>query len=292
MMTKVCVVPYRQRLHLRPSRLLLKDMQWPLGLPEGLDRETLGDLTEADHILVPPGMTVMLCPSLGTRAKVSVLFMEPRAIHGKYMDWLRFLHPRFHRVLTSDAILLQTLPNAVLFPVGGSWVSDQAAADLSKHKMCSLIASEKAKQPGHKLRHTVVAWIRETGQDVEIMGRGYRPFAEKVEGLASFRYSIVIENSREPNYFTEKLIDAMLCSTIPIYWGCPNIGDFFDTNGMLLCQSLGDIQEAVQRMSLEDFQARQSSSTANRARAMSYSTLYERAARTLLEADESRGLSV
>jgi hypothetical protein len=285
MMTRVGVLPYRQKLGIRPSRLLLKDIEWPLGLPEGLGRQTLGDLTEADHLLIPPRKTVMLWPSLGTRAKVSLFFMEPRAIHGKYMAWLRVFHRKLHRILTSEAQLLRTLPNAVLFPVGGSWVTGWGSIDLTKHRMCSLIASKKAKQTGHKMRHEVAKWIRETEKDVEIMGRGYRPFAEKAEGLAPFRYSIVIENSRESNYFTEKLIDAMLCGTIPIYWGCPNIGEFFDTNGIILCQSLGDIQAAVQRLSLADFDARQSAASANRVRAVSYSTIYERAARTVLEAD-------
>jgi hypothetical protein len=286
-MTRVCVLPYRQKLGLRPSRLLLKNMEWPLGRPDGLDDQTLGDLTEDDHLLVPARKAVMLRPKLGTRAKVSVFFMEPRAIHGKYMAWLLVFHRGFHRILTGDAQLLQSLPNAVLFPLGGSWVTDWASVDTTKHRMCSLIASEKAKQTGHKLRHAVVAWVRATGQDVEIMGRGYRPFAEKAEGLAPFRYSIVIENSREPNYFTEKLIDAMLCNTIPIYWGCPNIGEFFDTSGMILCQSLGDIQAAVQRLSPEDFQARQAAAVENRARAAAFATIQERAARTVLEADRA-----
>jgi hypothetical protein len=43
----------------------------------------------------------------------------------------------------------------------------------------------------------------------------------------------VIENDRAPNYFTEKLIDCFALGTIPIYWGCPNIGDFFDARGII-----------------------------------------------------------
>jgi hypothetical protein len=43
-------------------------------------------------------------------------------------------------------------------------------------------------------------------------------------------YSIVVESSSEPNYFTEKLIDCLVTKTIPIYWGCPNISEYFDTS--------------------------------------------------------------
>jgi hypothetical protein len=43
-------------------------------------------------------------------------------------------------------------------------------------------------------------------------------------------YSVAVESSSETNYFTEKLIDCLITKTIPIYWGCPNISDFFDTS--------------------------------------------------------------
>jgi len=34
--------------------------------------------------------------------------------------------------------------------------------------------------------------------------------------LTPYRYSVVIENVREPGYFSEKLVDALLCGTVPI----------------------------------------------------------------------------
>jgi hypothetical protein len=48
----------------------------------------------------------------------------------------------------------------------------------------------------------------------------------KWDGLKDYRYSLAVENSRGPNYFSEKICDALLCWTMPIYWGCTNIGDF------------------------------------------------------------------
>ena len=50
---------------------------------------------------------------------------------------------------------------------------------------------------------------------------------KKEDGLKSYKYSIIIENSSEVNYFTEKLIDACLLETVPIYWGAPNISEYF-----------------------------------------------------------------
>jgi hypothetical protein len=39
-----------------------------------------------------------------------------------------------------------------------------------------------------------------------------------------------VESSSETEIFTERLIDCLVTKTIPIYWGCPNISDFFDTS--------------------------------------------------------------
>lgn len=49
----------------------------------------------------------------------------------------------------------------------------------------------------------------------------------KYDGLIDYRYSLCIENCSIKNYFTEKITDSILCWTIPIYYGCTNIQDYF-----------------------------------------------------------------
>lgn len=281
---KVCVLPYKQRLGSKPSRLRLTDLHWPLGVPEGIGAQTLADLSADDHLLTPPHTTLFFRPSFGTRARISVMLLEPRAVHYKLMALIRVFNRRFYRILTADNYLLAQCPNAAFFPIAGSWVPDWPNIDLRKYAMCSLIASGKTKQPGHKLRHVIAGWCRETGQDVDIMGRGYKPFAEKSDGLAPYRYSIVIENAREQNYFTEKLIDALLCNTVPIYWGCPNIGDFLDTDAMMICDNISDLQRMIGQMSEADYTARLPALHRARAVAASkYMDFYVRAAQTVLD---------
>ena len=43
----------------------------------------------------------------------------------------------------------------------------------------------------------------------------------------NYKFSIVIENSRNINYFSEKLIIPLLCGCTPLYLGCPNIEQYF-----------------------------------------------------------------
>ena len=41
-------------------------------------------------------------------------------------------------------------------------------------------------------------------------------------------FSIVVENKKLPNYFTEKVVDCFLAHTFPLYHGCSNFKEFFD----------------------------------------------------------------
>lgn len=249
----VAVMPYGVKLGARPARLSLDLLDWPLGRPDRLRGagRTIADLAPFDHLVVFPTTSLHLRPSLGTRALVSVVLLEPEAIHGKHMRLLRLSHRRFHRVLTSNEALLAAIPNGVMFPLGWTWVPDWAERRHVKTRMCSLIASAKRDLEGHKLRHSMAEWVMNDGLEVDVMGRGYQPFEDKHEGLSPYRFSIVIENVRERNYFTEKLVDAVLCQTVPIYWGCPNLGDFMDTSGMILCTTEDEMRKAVRDLSEE-----------------------------------------
>lgn len=51
--------------------------------------------------------------------------------------------------------------------------------------------------------------------------------------LEYYMFSIIIENNSVDNYFTEKLLNCFAVGTVPIYLGCPNIGEFFNRNGII-----------------------------------------------------------
>ena len=282
-MTSVAILPADMKLGFRPAQIALDGLFWPLGQPEHLQGKTLGDLGTEDHLIVFPSDTLHLRPSYGTRAKVSLMILEPAAIHARHFKALRLTARRFHRILTIDQALLAAIPNGVFFPFGSTWVGIRPDLDLSKTKMCSLIASSKRSQEGHALRHTIADWTTAEGLDVDLLGGGYQPFVDKSDGLAPYRYSVVIENVREPNYFTEKLIDALLCQCVPIYWGCPNIGDFIDISGMIICNTQADIQSAIASMSPEDYTTRLPGILAAQDQTAHYADLYLRATHTVLD---------
>lgn len=277
----IAVIPYAERFPEGLSNLPLDRLDWPLGRPKRLVAGTVADMTAHDHLITYPKTSLYLAPKAKRRAQLSLMIVEPDVVHAKHLRLAKVFHRRFFRVLTKNRRLFASIPNARLFVFGSTFIPEPDRVETRKTRPASLIASAKRDWEGHRLRHLIVDHIRSSGLDVDIMGRGYRPFADKADGLAPYRYSVVIENTREPSYFTEKLVDALLCNTVPIYWGAPDIAEFFDVSGMILCQTAADIQAALTHMSEADYENRATAIAENRRRAIHYADLHGRAARAI-----------
>ena len=241
----IAILQYGKKLGARPWNISVDDLIWPLGLPLRLKGKRLIDLSSNDHLIIYPSKKILLLPYVGIRAKISVMISEPKILHGKNLLWLKYTYKRFHYVLTVYDDMINIIPNAKHFPFGSTWIPEWKYVDITKYKDMSIIVSEKRYFPGHILRHDLVRWLQNMEVNIDVVGRGYRPFEHKWEGLAPYYFSIIIENSLEKSYFTEKLIDAILCETVPIYLGCTNIDNYFDTKGMVICKNIDDVKTAV-----------------------------------------------
>lgn len=51
---------------------------------------------------------------------------------------------------------------------------------------------------------------------------------DKIDFLKKRRFTIAFENSSASGYTTEKIVDAMLAGSVPIYWGNPRVAEDFD----------------------------------------------------------------
>ena len=277
----IAVLPYGGRLGPALARQSLDDLNWPLGRPARLAKGVVGDLTAQDHLIVYPKTNMHYQLRWGTSAQVSMMVVEPEVIHRRHLKLLRWTHRRFYRVLSHNAALLADIPNGILHPFGTTWVPEHADLHIAKTADVSLIASSKRDTEGHLLRHAVVDAIKAQSLDVAILGRGYAPFEKKADGLAPYRFSVVIENMREPNYFTEKIVDALLCETVPIYWGCPNIAEFMDPGAMILCTSADEIMGALHGLDAARYQEMRPAVLRAKEQAAHWADLEGRAARAI-----------
>ena len=113
----------------------------------------------------------------------------------------------------------------------------------------SVISSTKRDLPMHKLRDDLATRLEElVTREVHVFGRGRKRYVQnKEDALLPYRYSVVIENARQPGFFTEKIMDAFLSWTVPVYFGCPDIESFFPPHSMVQINA-DDVPSAVRQI--------------------------------------------
>ena len=119
------------------------------------------------------------------------------------------------------------------------WYIERSYADLlqpiPKTRQLSAIVSGLSGLPRHRQRlnfalHVLpeVGGLDHFGRDLPSGSHVRGEVVDKADGLLPYRYTFNAENSLEPNYFTEKILDAILCECLCFYDGCPNLESFLD----------------------------------------------------------------
>ncbi len=97
-----------------------------------------------------------------------------------------------------------------------------ALAAPHKTKQISVICSNKALTPDHQQRLEFVQALRQSfGDSIDFLGRGFQPVEDKADAIWPYRYHIVLENDHTEHFMTEKIADAFLGWSYPIYFGGP-----------------------------------------------------------------------
>lgn len=177
--------------------------------------------------------------------------IEPIDIAPQNYKLIRKLSGNYKTVFTHEKTLLDLGEPYEFVPFGCCWINKKDHKIYSKNKLVSIIASKKLMTNGHKLRHDTINSIKDK---IDVFGRGWNPIDYKLDGLKDYRFSIVIENTKRDYWFTEKLIDCLVTGTIPIYYGCPSIGNFFNKKGFIIVDNLSDIKNAVNKLTPEQYE--------------------------------------
>ena len=128
----------------------------------------------------------------------------------------------------------------ISIPEVGMWYFDKNYEEISnlqpqpKNKKLSVVCSDLTILPGHKSRYAFVnKLIGHFKDQIDVYGRGFNNIKDKWDALYDYEYSIAIENNVQNNYFTEKISECFLTYTVPFYYGCPNISEFFNPNSLI-----------------------------------------------------------
>jgi hypothetical protein len=158
-------------------------------------------------------------------------------------DNLEECKKKFKYIFTHDKSLLNIDPNFFKYTLGSTrpWIMNKKL--YNKTKLCSFIVSNKKLTNGHNYRLSVLEKYKDK---VDFFGRGTSkelPWSiddngntesGKIIGLKDYMFSFVFENSNYETAMSEKVTDCFAVGTIPIFWGAPDIGDFYNIDGIIL----------------------------------------------------------
>lgn len=212
--------------------------------------------------------------------------LEPLEINNIRDNIINY-HKYFDKIYSYDEEVVHKCPNAEKWAFGSCWIhtdsngnlvdresdfGDFYRTDVKKFKV-SFIKSHKNELTGHQLRHHIPSLLNNRQFDI------YSPQSRidtKHSLFLDSMFHIVVENSQHKNYFTEKIIDCFISKTIPIYWGCPNIGEYFNTDGMILFENLEMLDKSLSSISPDFFNERLNIIEENYNRAKEYAFFYNR----------------
>lgn len=217
------------------------------------------DIEECDYWVILDSLTKTETTSC-RKENVILITGEPESVK-KYS---RFFINQFSKIITCHRYLKHD--NVTIFQQGLPWMAGakylikekkwdsdcfisyndfSGTVTTIKNKEISIIVSNKTFTPGHEQRIIFLTRLKEAlGDRMEIFGRGFNEIDDKYFGLIDFKYAIVLENSTINDYWTEKLSDAFLCGCYPVYYGCPNIHDYFP-KGSLAIIDIYDIEGSI-----------------------------------------------
>jgi len=196
---------------------------------------TFDPVTECDYLvsLNPPRVKVTgKCPP----NHKWLLTQEPPVDH---YEWHKNGFAPFDKVFTQHendgrAKHLIHEHGALPWHIGRSFDELVTLQPGNKIDQISTVTSNAYSRPGHKARYDLIQYLREEQFDLALFGKGIRWIDDKFDGIYPYKYSIAIENSFYPHYWTEKLSDCLLSWTMPVYAGCPNITDYFPEEALII----------------------------------------------------------
>lgn len=156
-------------------------------------------------------------------------------------------------ILTYDAELLRE-PGYLKYVKGGIWIPQEDWGLPRKTRFCSFLYGVKDAMPGHRLRHEAARMLRDAGGlGVDVYYEIGRTAEAKLRALRDYAYTIVIEADRQENLFSENLLDAVMLGCVPLYWGCPNIGEYLGAGGLVAWETLGDLERLLRNLGMDSY---------------------------------------
>lgn len=117
---------------------------------------------------------------------------------------------------------------------------------LLNRKFCSFIVSNaKYSDPIRIKFFEELSKYKKVDSGGKILNNINKTINNKIEFLSNYKFNIAFENSNMDGYTTEKITDAFISNTVPIYWGNKLISKEFDEKSYINVNNFSSISDAI-----------------------------------------------
>ena len=167
--------------------------------------------------------------------------------------------------------ILTQFPELLQLPSSGKLVGCGSFIDpnplIEKKFGVSFILTNRNCLPGHTLKFELYKRRKEIKIPFDIYGSSWNPV--KFPGLLPLApwdnrkdkarvmdcmFHICIDSYKRKDHYSEKLIDPLITKTVPIYWGCTNLGDYFNEQGIIQVDNVDEIIEVCSQLTPEVYE--------------------------------------
>jgi len=206
-------------------------------------RFTLGeDYTHA--IILNTAMPILTIP----KENVIGLAFEPLVFLNLTESFIAYAQKHIGKYLIGEKL---NLPPPFIEHFSYMWHITPLTAVPMKTAVMSIMISHKLRTHGHQYRHALCKRIINSNLPIDIYGNGCKYYSRILdtrfkgeftdnEPYENYLFHIAIENTITPHYFSEKIMNTLLCHTTPIYLGCQNIDTYFPN---MVLKLTGDIEQ-------------------------------------------------
>lgn len=230
-----------------------------------------------------------------------LIINEPNEFFGLHDYAIKYSH-LYDIILTWSQRVVDNVEHAIVFPHGERNIDlDYCLSFKDKQRVfeVSFLRGILRKIEGHDLRWRILDqeskiktphkfypvlsdfdWDkmnRPDGNDLE-NGNPIEGEGKKEVWNRNSMFHIGVENSKHDNYFTDKIIDCFCTKTVPIYWGAPKIGDFYNEKGIITFNDEHELVEIVNSLTPDDYYSRMEYINENYEIALASSNFYDRIA--------------
>lgn len=185
---------------------------------------------------IPRALTDRAEPLACPRDNTILVTTEPSSVarYGKAFA------AQFGQVLTSQEEWALPHPHAIRSQTGNVWFYGKSYDEVIKDTpalktglISTVCSSKRQAHTLHARRYDFTQRLKAELPELEIFGHGVRYIEKKAEALDSYKFHLAVENHIAKHHWTEKLADAFLGYTVPIYCGCPNVFDYFPEESVI-----------------------------------------------------------